>query len=266
MAFEGIPTDDDLACIRKLSRVEFRNQEQFKNDGLREERINLLYDIVVEKSHPHISYPMIWDLWCYALKSVCPDEFRKMNLKPHLYANGLHGEWVYDPAKNGKNIIKHGISFGEVASYAPRFSSLGFPSESQDGEKRWIGFSDLNLKKSHKFMPANKLELPLDTFADQTDLYTMSVTTLRSEDGGPLNLNTAAVPNPISGETDEIEVAFINSAKLRFISSIVLTRKSCLKQISSEAKHFFPTDVSARKSFEEDCKAYLEQYLFSDFQ
>jgi len=255
MAFEGIPIDADLACIRKLSRVDFRNQEQFKKAGLNEDRIDLLYDIVVAESHP-LSYPMIWDLQCFALKSVCPGEFHKMKLKPHIYANGRHGEYVYDPAKNGANIIKHGISFGEVVHCSPNFGSLSVPSVSERGEKLWIVFSDLNLK-------SNKLELPLDSFSGVADLYTMSITTLRSEDDGPLTVQTVKVPILNGGHT---EATLFQLAKSRFISSRVFTRNSCRAQMAQAFTRLFPKDTSAKNKFVDHCIGYLEAYLFSSNQ
>jgi uncharacterized DUF497 family protein len=75
--------------------------------------------------------------------------------------------YEYDPAKNGQNIIKHGLAFGEVVSYSSRFGSVMIPIPHELDVRRVLIFSDLVLNKERE------IELPLSKIRNEN--FTLSV-------------------------------------------------------------------------------------------
>lgn len=90
--------------------------------------------------------------------------------------------WVYDPAKNGQNIIKHGLEFGSVSSYGGgdfgRLISYTAPGRwiNEDGEEeeeeRCIVFSKYYTKEADR-------TFFLDRFKDDDILCIASVVTMQ---------------------------------------------------------------------------------------
>lgn len=107
------------------------------------------------------------DTLLYVAKIIDPQKHRLLNAKSHANSNGQLYE--YDPTKNGQNIIKHGISFTEAASYSRHFGTLIVPCPEENHERRAVILSDLSLDKF------TKLSLPLDSTLDKEKLYTISV-------------------------------------------------------------------------------------------
>jgi uncharacterized DUF497 family protein len=95
------------------------------------------------------------DIRLYALKTISPEKFQ--SLKPHEHCYSSNSQYEYDPQKNGQNIIKHGISFGEVMS---DFGSTVV--ESGKAAQKMIFISK---------MKTERLSFPLSTFQEIEFIY-----------------------------------------------------------------------------------------------
>lgn len=142
-----------LQKIRGLTEGEFNkklsNHEKSKN--LPKDRRRLLFEII--KGRKSVDYTCSVDIERYAIQCLLPEIPSSLLHEHHLYSRG--DLYEYDPPKNGCNIIKHGISFGEVVSYSKRFGTLSVACQN-DKEERLVVFSDLNLDNG-----TYKLQLPL---------------------------------------------------------------------------------------------------------
>lgn len=137
-------------AIRRLSKAEF--EEKIKPQGLPRDREDLLFKFI--QGEVPLSYSCKLDLEEYALKRLVPEVYGSLAREVHPYSS--NGIYEYDPAKNGQNMLKHGVGFGEVVSYSKLFGALLVPCpDSTDGE-RYVIFSDLNLQRE-----GDALELPL---------------------------------------------------------------------------------------------------------
>lgn len=87
------------------------------------------------------------DVNLFLLKRISPSQHANQRVKKHLQSEGDLFE--YDPAKNGQNILKHGLSFRESVSCARNFGTMTVPIEIT-GEKRSAVFYELNLGEDHK--------------------------------------------------------------------------------------------------------------------
>lgn len=107
--------------------------------GIDVKRIKGLYEFI--RGDKLLKDPEKQDIQAYLVKNLVKNEsdlniFAKDN--KHLKVC----RYSYDPAKNGQNIIKHGLSFNEVMSYSRHFASLSVLKTSKDGVRE-IVFSDL---------------------------------------------------------------------------------------------------------------------------
>ena len=123
---------------------------------LSQDREEVLKDVLTGKKDLHISEAL--DIKIYALKFLFPNSYHLLNLKETIFSKSEL--FQYDPAKNGQNIIKHGIAFGEVTSYSTKFGTLIVPCPETNNEQRVVIFSDLSLdnKKYHFSLPLEVLE------------------------------------------------------------------------------------------------------------
>lgn len=213
-----------LKEARKLSREEFdekMRQPDARNVGLKAERIELLYRLVKGDLSLH-AYSHQPDIDAFSIKLLYPETYKELPNIDSPYADGELYE--YDPAKNGQNMVKHGLSFGEVATYSNHFGlrMVGFPDPS-DGERLAL-FSDLDLRPKH-----NKLALP---------------------PGGVRPLN--------------VVMSFVHQrdGKFRFISSrlLSLTEENCRADIDRIIKKSI-SDTNARKPFVDRSLAHVKEWL-----
>lgn len=103
-------------------------------------RSALLLDVLKGQTGVH-PIPAL-EIQLFAIKALLPDLYAALPDKGLPYASGELYE--YDPAKNGKNIIKHGVGFSEVVSYSRNFGALSVPYPHSPDEDRVVLFSGLN--------------------------------------------------------------------------------------------------------------------------
>ena len=71
----------------------------------------------------------------YVFKVVFPEQYEAL-MEQDVYADGENH--LYDTAKNGKNIVKHGISFDELLSYAGGNGTVIVPIVVRGEERRAV--------------------------------------------------------------------------------------------------------------------------------
>lgn len=101
-------------------------------------RVNSLYEYIKGKS---ICDSCKLDIQAYLAKQLRRDKYDLNPLMEHDYSVGT--QYCYDPAKNGQNILKHGLSFGEVVSYSKYFGMYIVRLEDKVDNERAVLFSDL---------------------------------------------------------------------------------------------------------------------------
>lgn len=205
-------------AVRRISKEEF--EDKIKPQGLPKERQDLLFKFI--QGEIQVSYSCKPDIVEYALKSLMPEIYKSLPHEGHPYSSGKHYE--YDPPKNGQNIIKHGIGFGEVVSYSSRFGALQVPRPDTNEGERHVIFSDLSLKPKGR-----KLELPLSSIREMNYV---------------------------------ISIAHYRDGRFRFISSRVMSSKK--KEYRDTMKQAFGkiiSDAQAREAFVDDCVKIVETDL-----
>lgn len=146
----------------RLSKEEF--EERIKDQELHNSRRDLLFEFIQGKQK--VSHSCKRDIEEYALKFLMPEAYKSLPHEKHPYSTNEFYE--YDPPKNGQNIIKHGIGFGEVVSYSRQFGTLMVPVPNDKDGERCVIFSDLDLSRE-----GDQLELPLSTCREMN--YTISI-------------------------------------------------------------------------------------------
>jgi len=120
--------------------------------------------------------------------------------------------YEYDPAKNGYNMVKHGLSFREVASLSPNFGALSVPLP-EDKEKRFVVFSNLCIGLG------GKLEMPPSNLK-QISLIT-SIITNREDNLRPIKMrfiSSRRISSKASKRRKDLENIFkniVNDEKIR---------------------------------------------------
>ena len=205
-------------AIKDLSREKF--EEKIKPQGLPEARKELLFKLI--RCNIQISYSCKYDIKAYALKCLMPDFYELIAYKWPPYARGAYHE--YDPPKNGQNIIKHGIGFGEVVSYSRKFGTLLVPIPNETDGRRAVILSDLDLKCER-----DKLELP---------------------------------PSGIREMNCTISIAHQREGKFRFISARLLSsKKKKYEETIAQTLGEITFGEQARQGFIERCIEILEKDL-----
>lgn len=212
-----IPPETLNRLINEINKEEVR--KKLKKSGINDARLKLLAEVI--NGSLNVSYPDIWDIERYALKYLLPEEYKSLALGDHCYSSG--DLYEYDPPKNGQNIIKHGLSFGEVVSYSKKFGTLlvQCPDE-QDGE-RVVIFSDIFLKDKN-------LSLPLDNIDFSEENYTLSI--VQSRNG-----------------------------KFRFISSRVLSKNSYKENLDQAFRNIYKEEKESKNAFVNRCVEIIKRDL-----
>lgn len=160
---EHIP-DKLMRFYHMLRYVNFRALQ--KGMELSDDRIDLLQAIIRGEHEVDHLYSRL-DIHLACLKVLFRDEYLKAQVQPHANASG--DVYTYDPAKNGMNLIKHGLTFNEVVSYSPAFAALTVPCpDGQDGE-RMVILSKMVVPKSCPLI------LPTPGNEDGEGLSTLSI-------------------------------------------------------------------------------------------
>lgn len=163
------------------------------------------------------------DIFLYVIKNILPSEFELHKIDSHAYSKGMT---EYDPAKNGQNLIKHGLSFNEVTSYSDgKFGVLNVHCPADEGE-RIVMFSPLVPFKS-----GFKLSLPINESVNTKESYVVSI-------------------------VQSTGIGF------RFISSRCISSKKYKKTLDNALKNVFVDNPTAKSMLIEDCLVILERDLF----
>jgi hypothetical protein len=205
-------------AVRRLSKEEF--EERIKLQKLPKDRQDLLFKFI--RAEIQVSYSCKPDLEAYAVKSLIPEVYESLPHEGHPYSSCELYE--YDPPKNGQNIIKHGVGFGEVVSYSQQFGALMVPCpDGRDGERQVI-FSDLNLK-----CKGDELALP---------------------------------PRGIREMNYTVSIAHYRGGKFRFISSrLMSSKKDKYRKTMGQAFGEIIPDEQARQSFIDRCMEIVATQL-----
>lgn len=207
-----------LQAIRHINKEEF--EDKIKLQGLPKERQDLLFKVI--QGEIQVGYSCKPDIEDYALKSLMPEVFKSLPHDGHPYSSCELYE--YDPPKNGQNIIKHGIGFGEVVSYSSQFGTLLVPCPDDSDGERCVIFSDLNLE-----LEGNELALP---------------------------------PSGIREVNYTLSIAHYRDGRFRFISSrLMSSRKEKYRKTMEQAFGEIIADALARQAFIDRCVEIVETDL-----
>jgi hypothetical protein len=187
---------------------------------LSEKRVEQFFNVIDGKEDIDQFYR--FDIEEFALKAIFPIFYKDIQTIQHRYSSCENYE--FDPAKNGQNIIKHGIGFGEVISYSRNFGTLFIPCPDDGDIERLIIFSDLVLESDCE------LELPLAKINGTS--YTLSI------------------GKQIDGKMRFISSRLLSSQKKKYTETV----RQLIKKIE------FLTDES-RESFIESCLQIIERDL-----
>ncbi len=204
--------------MRQLAEVisKLNQDELFKclNDlKLPSDRKIILFNVLTNQHN--LTFHEVLDIHLYVAKELFLSEFELHGIKEHLYSKS--DLYEYDPAKNGQNLIKHGISFDEVVSYSNKFGTLSVACPDENDKERLILFSDISASRS-----GCKLSLPIEKVANEEEMYVMSVCQLKS-------------------------------LKFRFISSRVMSRKRYIKTLNNALKNIYLNEPEKKNALVERC-------------
>jgi hypothetical protein len=209
---------DAWKTIKSLSKEEF--EEKIASQKLSKDRQDLLFKFI--QGEIEVSCACKPDIEAYTLKCLMPDFYEKIAHERHPYSSSESYE--YDPPKNGQNIIKHGIGFGEVVSYSRRFGTLLVPIPNERDGERYAILSDLDLKRE-----SDELEIP---------------------------------PSGIREMNCTISIANHREGKFRFISARLLSsKKKKYEETIAQALGEITPDEQVRQGFIARCVEILERDL-----
>lgn len=197
--------------------------EILKKTGINNARFKLLTEVI--NGRVSVNYPEIWDIERYALKYLLPEEYKSLALGDHCYSSSELYE--YDPPKNGQNIIKHGLSFGEVVSYSKKFGTLLVPCPDEKDGERLVIFSDVVLEDY-------TLSLPLDNIDSSTENFTLSIAQSRN-------------------------------GKFRFISSRLLSKNNYKENMDQAFRNIYKDDKESKNAFVDRCVEIIKRDLIKTF-
>lgn len=209
---------DAWNTIKSLSNEAF--EEKMVPQKLPKDRQDLLYKFIQGKIE--VNYTCKYDIEAYVLKCLTPEYYEKISHEGHPYSSSAFYE--YDPPKNGQNIIKHGIGFGEVVSYSKKFGTLMVPIPNERDGERFAILSDLDLKRK-----SDKLAIP---------------------------------PLGIREMNCTISIANRREGKFRFISARLLSsKKKKYEETIAQVLEEIMLDEQARQGFIDQCVETLERHL-----
>lgn len=205
-------------AIKDLSKEEF--EKRIKPQRLPDDRKDLLFKFI--QGDIQVCYSCRPDIEAYALKCLMPEFYNSNPIEGHPYSSC--DIYEYDPPKNGQNIIKHGIGFGEVVSYSRKFGRLLVPIPNETDGERLVIFSGLDLKRE-----GDELEIPPPDIRDMN--YVISIVNCKE-------------------------------GKFRFISARLLSsKKKKYEKTIAQALGKIITNKQARQGFINDCVETLERDL-----
>lgn len=145
--------EEALSYLKNLTLKKF--SKKIKKLNLPKKRVQEFYDVVIEKTS--INSISQFDIQEFALKSIFKKGYDEFKTKHHPLSTGELYE--FDPAKNGQNLVKHGVSFIEIVSYSKRFGTLNIPCPDINDRERIISFSDFDLEnKYNPDFPLSEIE------------------------------------------------------------------------------------------------------------
>lgn len=210
--------------VDRLPGVDFLSLLSGK--GLSPQRIEVLQNVVRGGQEIDDVYALL-DVHLFALKVAFPSEYEAADAPPHDAASGQLLQ--YDPPKNGHNLIKHGLTFGETYSYSKDFGTLIVPCPNEHDGERVAIFTKLVVPQGFA------LVLPTDKIKACSDLCTMTSATVT--DGG-----------------------------FRFITSRTFDRETWQEALNNAAAKIYPdkADSTRKKTFIKDCDDLVRVELFDD--
>lgn len=145
--------EEALSKLQILTLEEFSKKIESLN--LRDKRTQEFYDVVTGKIS--INRFSQFDIQEFALKSIFQKSYNEFKTDSHLYSTCEL--YDFNPAKNGQNLVKHGVGFGEVVSYSKRFGTLNIPCPDPNDSERIVSFSDFDLENEYKpHFPLSEIE------------------------------------------------------------------------------------------------------------
>lgn len=204
-----------LTLITKFSAEEFIEKTAFLK--LPKNRARQFFEVI--KGEQSIYYCDKFDIEEYALKIIFPEIYGIIKTIKHI--NSTSEIYEFDPAKNGQNIIKHGLGFGEIVTYSTKFGTLSVPCPDIHDTRRAIIFSDLVLGEKEK------LSFPL---------------------------------SQVSGIKYTLSVAQQIDGKFRFISSRFMSskKKKYTENVKQSIRGFVFPDENSKDSFVSRCIEKIE--------
>ena len=208
-----------LPQLEELRRSDVR--EHRGRLALPADRLALLADVITgtRKLEPYTAL----DIHLFCLKKIFPEDYDSASPIRHSYSSSEFYE--FDPAKNGQNLMKHGISFSEVVSFSRNFGALFVPCPDPRDSERLVIFSDLTVDSGYD------LDVPLESFNRGEKFYTLSIAQQREK-------------------------------RFRFISSRQFTRDSYMKAMEQSFKGIYEANPQERERFVTRCAEVLEEDLF----
>lgn len=214
-------TDQILKRLQLISKAELYQKLMPAPLAIPENRVNILYEFIHGKIH--LPYPFSWDLAEFALKALDRETFNSLPPRTHAYAD--NEDYEYDPPKNGQNILKHGLGFGEVVSYSQKFGTLTVPFPDHTDSERVAIFSDLILARD-----IDKLELPLQ----KTKKVNYVVTFATQRNNGRFRL---------------------------FSSRLMSSKRKKYRNTLEQGLQNFPIEESKKEAFFDRCAEIIETHL-----
>lgn len=214
---DGVPCEEACRILKDVSEGEFL--ESAVDYKIPINRKQLLLKIV--KRQVSCGYYEWVDCSRFALKILVPERAELYNCGNHI--NSTSEFYVYDPVKNGANIIKHGLGFREVVSYSELFGTLSVPCPDEKDGYRTVLFSDLNTGSE-----GERLSFPLSRVSGT--IYTLSVG--QNVDG-----------------------------HYRLISARRLSGKNYAKDMMQSFKGIYDDDSVRKAEFVMSCSAIIEDHL-----
>ncbi|WP_132649448.1 BrnT family toxin [Rubrivivax gelatinosus] len=205
--------------LEQLNQIDVRAHR--KKLELSTDRAEVLVDVI--NGTKDVEHFVALDIHLFCLKKIFPDQYFAVQAIEHAYSKS--DLYEFDPPKNGQNIMKHGISFGEVVSFSKKFGTLMVPCPDITDAERLVVFSDLTIDSGYR------LALPLNSMDFTKEIYTLSIAQQRG--GG-----------------------------FRFISSRTFGRESCREAMQQSFKGIYQNSPEKKSLFTARCCEILEQHLF----